>query len=204
MNYLSQAGQDKWVIDFFKEKRDGYFVDIGAYDGLEISNTYVLEKELGWDGVCIEPSIRMFKKLRNNRGCKLVNRAAYNRNEIVSFDDIGVSSLITNIGKYKVGANTMGVILAEVNAPSVIDYVSLDTEGSEYEILQGFPFDRYEVILWTVEHNICYGDKQRGDLKRNIFSILTTHHFTRVYEDVLCLGDPKYPFEDWYVNNKYL
>jgi FkbM family methyltransferase len=204
MNYLSQAGQDKWVADFFHEKRNGYFVDIGAYDGLDISNTYVLEKEFGWTGVCIEPSIRMFKKLRNNRGCRLVNRAAYNRNEIVNFDDIGVSSLITGAGKHRVWANTMSAILIDVNAPLVIDYISLDTEGTEYEVLQGFPFDKYEVILWTVEHNICYKDKQHFDLKRNIFSILTAHHYTRVQEDVLCNGDPQYPFEDWYVNNKYL
>ena len=204
MNYISQAGQEKWVIDFFKQKRGGYFVDIGAYDGKEISNTYLLEKEFGWDGVCIEPSIKMFKKLRENRRCVLLNRAAHSENCIVYFDDIGVSSLISPVGKHKVRASTMEVILKEVSAPKIIDYLSLDTEGSEYDILRGFPFDKYEIILLTVEHNICYGDTQHVSLKKNIYKILTKNGYVRVREDVLCNGDPKYPFEDWYVNKKYL
>lgn len=203
MNYLSQAGQDKWVVEFFHGKRDGYFVDIGAYDGKQISNSYVLEKELGWNGLCIEPSIVMFNKLRKNRSCQLVCRAAYNENTVVMFDEIGVSGCIHPKGKFKVQANTMDVILSEVNAPRVIDYISLDTEGSEYKVLQGFPFDKHEVILWTIEHNVCYGGKEQIALKRNIFDILSLNGFTRVREDVLCNGDPRYPFEDWYVNNKY-
>jgi FkbM family methyltransferase len=204
MNYLSQAGQDKWVIDFFKGKRDGYFVDIGAYDGKEISNTYLLEKEFGWDGVCIEPSIKMFRKLRENRNCRLLNRAAYSRNTIMSFDDIGVSSLITPVGKHRIKASTMRTILDEVGAPNVIDYISLDTEGSEYEVLLGFPFDKYDVVLWTIEHNVYYNTDKQTILKENIMKILTENNYVRVREDVLCNGDPRYPFEDWYVNSRYL
>ena len=54
--YTSQVEQDKWAIEeIFSFKENGYFIEIGAADGIHFSNTYVLEKELGWQGICIEP-----------------------------------------------------------------------------------------------------------------------------------------------------
>src|SRR5208282_2318440 len=52
--YYSQLGQDKWVIEnIFKHRRGGFFVDIGAYNGVDISNTYYMEQQLGWSGICV-------------------------------------------------------------------------------------------------------------------------------------------------------
>ena len=58
----SQFGQDLQVLSFYNGKRDGFFVDIGAYDGKYISNTYMLEKNFDWKGICVEPNIRYFNK----------------------------------------------------------------------------------------------------------------------------------------------
>ena len=73
MKYYSQAGQDKWVDDFFKSKKDGYFLDIGAYDGIHLSNTYYLENELGWDGLCIDADADVYNNLDKNRNCKKIS-----------------------------------------------------------------------------------------------------------------------------------
>ena len=50
----------------FKNKRDGFFLDIGANDGITLSNSYFFEKELGWKGICFEPLKNAFQKLQND------------------------------------------------------------------------------------------------------------------------------------------
>src|SRR5262245_35267462 len=73
-SHLSQAGQDAWVInEVFGRKKNGFFVDIGATDGIDINNTYMLEKRHGWTGICIEPDPEFFRALRRNRSCICVN-----------------------------------------------------------------------------------------------------------------------------------
>lgn len=63
MEYYSQVGQDRWVINYFGENYKGFFIDIGAYDGISISNTYALEK-LGWKGICVDANISCEKNLK--------------------------------------------------------------------------------------------------------------------------------------------
>src|SRR4051812_34384611 len=64
----SQEGQDRYLDSkIFRKKRDGFFIEIGAYDGIRFSNTYLFEKERGWKGICIEPIPERFDLLRKNR-----------------------------------------------------------------------------------------------------------------------------------------
>ena len=63
-NFQSQVGQDEWVVSFFSSKGDGYFLDIGAHNGVDLSNTYYLEKELQWNGICVEADPYIFEDLR--------------------------------------------------------------------------------------------------------------------------------------------
>ncbi|MGL4348372.1 MAG: FkbM family methyltransferase [Chlamydiales bacterium] len=68
--YYSQYGQDQFVNEnFFKNRTKGIFVDIGAHNGISLSNTYFFEKELDWTGICIEPIPHVFKQLQKNRNC---------------------------------------------------------------------------------------------------------------------------------------
>ena len=60
---FSQIGQDKRVLDFYQNKKNGYFVEVGANDGKRLSNTYLLEKDYNWKGICIEPVPSLLKKL---------------------------------------------------------------------------------------------------------------------------------------------
>src|SRR5256885_2296556 len=70
MHYRSQKGQDRWVIEeVFRFRRGGYFLDCGAFDGLELSNTYALETELGWTGLCVEAHAGLYERLVRNRRC---------------------------------------------------------------------------------------------------------------------------------------
>lgn len=70
MKFYSQYKQDEYLYKkFFKKKRNGVFFDIGAHNGIKISNTYFFEKNLGWTGVCVEPRDSAFEELEKNREC---------------------------------------------------------------------------------------------------------------------------------------
>lgn len=195
MKYYSQAGQDKWVHELIGDR--GVFVDVGAYDGIQTSNTYALE-QLGWKGVCIEANREVFKELANKRGCICINKAATDYTGTILF---GIESIG---GHTVVDCDTLNNILSQNLFYKEIDYLSLDIEGHELTVLKAFDFDRWQVKLMTVEHNLyCDGPAKKDAL----FELLTSKGFTRVFEDVKCLDpNPLYfnqPFEDWYENTIY-
>ena len=67
--YYGQLKQDLECLEYFKNKKDGFFVDIGAGNGKDLSNTYLLEKNYNWKGICVEPlkdPFTLCKKLRTN------------------------------------------------------------------------------------------------------------------------------------------
>ena len=146
MRYYSQAGQDEWVDTFFKSKKNGYFLDIGAYDGVHLSNTYYLENELGWEGLCIDADTDVYKDLDKNRNCKKINIAISNKSGISNFSQAGVSGRISEEGNMEVNTTSIDKILIEFNCPKIIDYISLDVEGHEYNVLEMFPFSEYKFI----------------------------------------------------------
>lgn len=174
---MSQLGQDFFVLEVLGGLRNGFFLDSGAADGLRSSNTWILESEFGWNGICVEPNDTFFAALRTNRRCHVVNCCLYDRDGPVEFledanllggifdaYDAAVLKYITdhrraaydrsgNIRTVLKPARTVRSVLEECNAPAVIDYWSLDTEGSELAILKSFPFDEYSFRVLTVEHN---------------------------------------------------
>lgn len=204
--FYSQVGQDKWVCEYFKYKRDGFFLDIGAADGITISNTYYLEKELGWKGICIEALKSNYDKLINNRNTICEHKAVYHKKKTIYFlgdGNDGLGGYIAGPDKYTemVDAVRIEDILKEHNAPKTIDYISLDIEGKEVQALMGFPFDEYEVILWTIEHNL-HGGFTGQLLKQGIKEIMIKNGYAILKENVGTA--PQYPMEDWYINTKYL
>ena len=82
--YYSQIGQDKYYIEnLINHKMNGYFIDVGANNGINLSNTYVLEKDYSWKGLCIEVDDKLFVELEQNRTCKVVNECVYSTSGIV-------------------------------------------------------------------------------------------------------------------------
>jgi FkbM family methyltransferase len=166
----SQLGQDLDVLKFYNEKRDGYFVEIGAYNGIEISNTYLLESQYGWKGICSEPIPKQYELLiQNRRNSHCDNNALYSESGLTLSFDIandnffsGISEhidvekyYIVNNNKTQINVTTITLteLLEKYNAPSFIEYLSIDTEGSELEILKGCDFNKYKFGFITIEHN---------------------------------------------------
>lgn len=179
MKYHSQIGQDQYfienIIDF---KKNGFFLDIGANNGVHSSNTATLEFELGWTGICVEANPNLFQELKNNRPNAIsVQAAAWHENGETSFEithsnNSGIEghllSRIANLDRnnkhfkdhfqeskevFQVKTKTITSILKEHHVlPCVIDYLSVDTEGAELETLQGIDFSLVDIKFMTVEH----------------------------------------------------
>ncbi len=172
--FVSLSGQDKWVIEeIFNKKSGGFFLDIGAYDGYFLSNTYTLEKDYDWSGICVEPSKKHFDLMKNKyaRKCFCVNELVDGTNEEVIFIESDDSSGIVaentvNNEKYrskeilqskthnklvKLKPITLYQLLKKYNAPRIIDYFSFDVEGAEERILKNFPFEKYIFLSMSIE-----------------------------------------------------
>jgi len=175
----SQSGQDAFVLNYFKNKRNGIFIDIGANDGVSLSNTYYLEKELGWSGICFEPIPDIFSKLDKNRDCIKIMAGVADKVSTEKFTFVdGPSHMLSGMTKeyneqhkqrIKKEIQTLGGSIKELDVQCVvlndileehkmynIDYLSLDTEGNEFKILKNIDFNKFKIKVMTVENN--YGD----------------------------------------------
>lgn len=160
---VSQVGQDRWVYgEAFNEKRSGYFVDIGAYDGITISNTYLLERRYGWSGICVEANPVLFAELARRRRAVCVNACLDASAGGVEFvldgalggivaEDVDSQREAGAHGTVTMEAITLTEVLDAHGAPELIDYLSLDVEGAEDRVMDGLDLDRYEFRCMTIE-----------------------------------------------------
>lgn len=195
MNDYSQSGQDEWVLSIIKGK--GFFVDIGAYDGIRYSNTLKLE-EAGWLGLCIEPNPANFEMLIHNRKCDLVNMAVSWYAGTLRMSDEGSSSQIKSSGEISAKCDTLRNIFRDNKVPKYIDYISCDAERMDATIWENFPFDEYSFGLATVEHCLYEGS---DDFKKRIMKVMLDNGYVLARENVESDGNP---YEDWFINKKLL
>ena len=160
----SQCGQDYWVCgEVFNGKRGGYFLDIGAHNGLDLSNSYILESRYNWSGLCIEANPASYTELKKQRRVKCLNMCIDAEEGEVDFalnglfggivgQDLDNTSLDDDRDEV-VRLQTVPLIsvLIENDAPHVIDYLSIDVEGAEDRVLGGFDFDQYTFRCITIE-----------------------------------------------------
>jgi FkbM family methyltransferase len=194
----SQLGQDLWVLERTDYKRDGFFVDFGATDGVRLSNTYLLETEFRWSGLCAEPNPAFFAKLQKNRACLVsqdcISGDSGNEVSFLLADEYGgITTYLGDSNDFRrQGFKDLGHtatfktislhdFLIKYKAPHTIDYLSIDTEGSEYEILRNFPFEKWNVRLITVEHNFT-------PMRERIHELLTSKGYSR----------QEAQWDDWY------
>lgn len=153
--WYSQAHQDEIIIGLFRNRTQGYYIDLAANDAIELSNTYALEKYYHWNGLCIEPNpIYWYNLSYYRRHCHIVaavvGNISFPQEEIYFRFNAGDHGGIANNGfnngkrwqyesqrKYTI---PLVDILQRFRVPSVIDYLSLDVEGAETYILHNFPF----------------------------------------------------------------
>lgn len=165
----SQVAQDLWVLYELSELRDGYFVEFGAGDGIILSNTFLLERDYGWRGILAEPNAEFHTALRQNRRAHISTKCVVGKSEGDVWFNQARDPHFSTIDAYsdkdrhaqgrrdgrrvQVPTQTLMELLREPNAPGRIDYLSIDTEGSEFDILEGFDFSAFEIKLLSVEHN---------------------------------------------------
>lgn len=176
--YKAKNGIDKQMLQFINY-RNGFFVEIGAGDGVYLSNTFYLEKNLGWRGVLVDPVLHHYLSCLTHRTmstsylCAATNFE--NKSDYIKLKYGGYSTLalgpqsdindaqqhINDAASY-IPANNAGVeflaplrtmteMLDSANAPKVIDFFSLDVEGNELEVLQGIDFSKYQIRWLLVE-----------------------------------------------------
>ena len=159
--YFGEIGQDKWVIEtMFPDVTDGYFVDVGSGHGTIGSNSKRLE-QLGWTGICIDP----FPVYMEGRTCQVFKEVVFSEagRPMVFRAAKGLAGLEETLGSWNTKAKvapaveftttTLDSILERGGAPPVINFMSLDIEGAEFEALKGLSFDRYRVGAFVIEHN---------------------------------------------------
>jgi FkbM family methyltransferase len=152
---------DKKLLKYLNFK-EGFYIECGANDGVNQSNTWYFEKVLNWRGVLIEPNKTSFKNLKNNRSSKnifrnvaLVSEDFKNKNEEIYLSENNLESKLTNAVSplsQKVATETLNNILKELNI-NKINFFSLDVEGYEEEVLKGLNLDIFDIDYILIETN---------------------------------------------------
>jgi FkbM family methyltransferase len=201
----AQIFQDLWALWETDWKRDGYFVEFGAATGVNLSNTWLLEKEFGWTGILAEPNPDFHASLAESRACRIVHDCVYSRTgdtlrflatpigevsrlaDVVPDDVHETDGIRTGPDTREIEVTTISLndLLEQGNAPAVIDFMSIDTEGSELDILSAFDFSRRQVRLICVEHNFT-------PLRDALHDLLTANGYRRKWTEFT-------RFDDWYV-----
>lgn len=200
---FSENFQDFFVLEKCSYKERGFFVDIGAADGITGSNTFLLEKFYKWNGICVDPNPVFLQSLYNCRNASVNTLAVYSETgKILPFKFLsdedefygwnfrsGITQHLTptadlNFQEINVLTVTLNDLLKLYNAPTEIDYISIDTEGSEFEILKTFDFGKYNVKCFTIEHS---SEQQQ----KEIWNLMLSNGYTHV-------NDRETGDEEWY------
>jgi len=203
-NSKSQLLQDVVAARVTNFEEKDYFVEIGACDGISLSNTYYLEKFCSWNGILVEPAKFWREKISENRVSSIDSRAVFRTSgDYLEFSEttdpmLSTFSHLTNLDhmsiyrqrsdNYPVKTVSLNDLLSEHNAPKMINYLSIDTEGSEWEILSSLNFDEYSFDFISVEHNFTQNERLVGEL-------LEHKGYVRILDDITL-------FDAWYVKSK--
>jgi FkbM family methyltransferase len=183
-------------------KTKGFFVEFGAASGSDLSNTFLLERKFAWKGILAEPSQYWHNELFHNRPNSVIETNCVwsvsgdsitfhetNDPELSTIRDFQIEdssiSKSQKVRSYSVETVSLSDLLKRHGAPRHIDYLSIDTEGSEYEILKSFDFNEYSFGVITCEHNY-------KPVREDIFNLLTSNGYSRKFDEISL-------FDDWYV-----
>lgn len=187
----SQVFQDLFVLNELGLKKKGTFIEIGGGDGKNISNTYLLEKKYFWKGLICEPDKRLHNKIKKYRKSKIIKNPIVDTCKKVNFYQSSLynSSIIKTINSKKTKLNGLSLNrLIKKNIKGSVDYISIDTEGNEYEILKNFNFKKFKIKIFTIEHNF-------RNNRQKIFKIMCKNGYKRKHKLLSYM-------DDWYVLSK--
>jgi FkbM family methyltransferase len=212
-NFKSQLYQDLFASFIVKNNFDKTFLEFGATNGVDLSNTYTLENKFLWSGALAEPDINWIESLKKNRTkSKIITKCIWSKSgekknffsskvgvlsTLDDFKNSDINSMPGNTAqRIKEGVNieveTISlnqVIKEEFNniSPS---YISIDTEGSEFEILSSFNFSKYHPAVFTIEHNFT-------DLQDKIDQLMLDNNYVRIFRKLTA-------FDAWYISSEAL
>ena len=204
----SQLFQDLFVLFIHEMKTHGTFLEFGATNGIELSNSLMLEREFSWTGVLVEPSPQWHPDLSTNRpdavvldSCiftetgKQLDFFVSDAGVLSTLDEFRESDASTMPGNAKVRNQSgyhckvtsisLNDVMLKYFGGNPIDFMSVDTEGSEFLILQEFDFNKYAPKVVTVEHNFSENQKRLDDLFKDNGYVRYFEKFTQ--------------FDAWYV-----
>ena len=202
----SQVFQDLFVLFVLNSKKNGYFVEFGATNGVDLSNTFLLEKNFNWTGILAEPAKSWHPFLKQNRTAHIDTRCVWRESgknltfnevenrELSTIHEFSNSDHYEELRKkstlYDVETISLNDLLEYYNAPLQIDYMSVDTEGTELPILEKFDFKKYQVSIFTIEHNFTIN-------RESIQQLMSSNNYKRVFENIS-------RWDDWYIHNSIL
>ena len=197
-----QIGVPKIVDDLLGNKKNGFYIESGGYDGEQLSNSLFFELQRNYRGLLVEPNKSNYKKLR------LVHRKAYSVNacysttglpmlvDFVNANDIGsikkFSHFYNNKQKEKYQGDSKALclsfysILLAVGNP-VVDYFSLDIEGAESSVLKTIPWEKVNIKVLSIECGTIARCKKIGDFMKSVgYTIVRYVPSEDFPQDIIC------------------
>ena len=207
----SQLYQDVFASFVIGDKFDKTFFEFGATNGIDLSNSYMLETSLNWKGALSEPSPQWHSELKKNRpNSNIITECIWSESdkELDFFvSNVGVLSSLNDFkesDKISMPGNTSArlkngkiVSVKTISLNQVVEkefkfkppsYISVDTEGSEYEILKVFDFKRFRPVVFTIEHNFT-------ELQLKIDELMKANDYLRVFRKITT-------FDAWYISTE--
>lgn len=191
----SQVYQDLFVIFYSKLKRKGKFIEIGGGNGIDLSNSYLLESKFGWEGIICEPDQRSNSKVLKNRKAKLDKRGLSDecRKQVFFYENkdpylSSLGDLNISCKRYKIDTVCLNCFF-NFHKLKNIDYISIDTEGNELDIIKNFKFEKFKIDFFTIEHNF------NKKVREEIFKIMEKNGYRRVYKYLSYM-------DDWYISKR--
>ena len=208
----SQIFQDIFASFVIRDKFDKTFLEFGATNGLSLSNTFMLE-EMGWSGVLSEPDIQWIDSLKKNRpNTSIITKCIWKKSDekmkffsssqgvLSTLEDFKFSDKETMpANSNNINVSDKNIIVETISLNDVVteyfdgicpSYISIDTEGSELEILASFNLNKYRPKLFTIEHNYTENESK-------IDEFLTSNSYVRIFRKLTA-------FDAWYVASEIL
>ena len=212
----SQLYQDAFASFLIGDKYEKSYLEFGATDGLELSNSYLLENSYNWKGVLSEPSVQWHELLKKNRNnTQIITKCIWKESgkkldffmsdngELSTLKDFvesdktsmpGNTDLRKKSGKMiSVETISLNDVIKEYFRDICPSYISIDTEGSEYEILKAFDLNKYRPKLFTVEHNFTENE-------RKIDEHLIINGYARIFRKLTTFDAWYIPFENLWLD----
>lgn len=201
----SQLNQDLWVLYKSGNSRGGFFVEVGACHPVRLSNTYLLETNFDWQGLLIEPNTDITNELEMHRKSKIVpvavGAAGTMKLQIAKDPEFSQSQKLNISQKHK-GFKSTGrsidvqvIPLSEIfslhKVPSIFEFLSVDVEGAELDVLMSNDWTKWRPRLLVVEHNFR---KDRTEIKN--FLLLNGYQLSK--------DNSVFSWDDWYEDSSNL